>query len=162
MSNPESIRADSAEFRGRPAGFIANLVRALFPRAYDVGEERRLGGSPRSEDAGCPAKAKSYHEWNLGTRSWSGRRRRASGRDSYDRRGKGGQQRNTLLAMIAEAGTAKGIGLVEVVVEVDAVDERPLWIRGVLGSELKDRAQPARAAGTDDQQAETVRIIAVL
>jgi hypothetical protein len=40
----------------------------------------------------------------------------------------------------AEAGAAEGVGFVEVVVEMDAVDECPLRIRRVLRGELQNRA----------------------
>ena len=43
--------------------------------------------------------------------------------------------------MIAKTRMAEGIGVIEVVVEVDAVDECPLRIRRVLRGELQDRAE---------------------
>ena len=56
----EACRTSRAEFHGYGAGFITNLIGALFPRAYDDGEGRRRGGAPRGGDVRCPASMEAY------------------------------------------------------------------------------------------------------
>jgi hypothetical protein len=74
----------------------------------------------------------------------------------------GREECDGLVPVIAETGTRYGIGVGEVGGKVDAIDERAVGVGGVLTGQGEDRLEAPGTAGGDDEDAEAVRVVAVL
>ena len=59
-------------------------------------------------------------------------------------------------------GSPMAIGLAEIVVEMDGVEERPPGIAGVLGRQGRIWSEPLAASRRNDQHAKSVRVVSVL
>jgi len=123
---------------------------AFIPRAYDDGEGRRRGGEPRSGEADTGKCVTLAH---------CGRRDIQLVRRSH---AEPGDQGNGFVTVVAKARSAEGVGLLQEVVEVDTVEERPLRVRGVFARQLENRTEPPGATGADDEDTEAVRVVAIL
>ena len=73
-----------------------------------------------------------------------------------------GHHCDRIAAVVAEAGKAEGVGLGEIIGQRNGVKKRPLRVGGILSGQREDRLKAAGATGRDDQDAETIGIVAVL
>ena len=135
---------------------IPDLRSALVPGAQDVGEGSPLDRGSRGDGQVATGKSKTLPERrdareDIPADCYGPARSRLAGIRATGRP-----------LVVAETGMPDRIGLAEIVVEVDGIEERPPRVAGVLGRNGQDVVQSLPAPRRDDQHPETVRRSLVL